>query len=134
MTNTPEKIYLNVGPVEPDVDFAELREVTWSPARLEETCVEYVRADSLTDLALEKRLEQISDPKEVARALIIAGLRLHAEHRIAVGKRLIDIDTIIQKAFEFAADNGEIYRDESGVMCIDKDHMKSLAAKFKETI
>ena len=43
MNNIPKRIFLNVGDLEDsNIDFAELRDVTWSAERIYDTDVEYI--------------------------------------------------------------------------------------------
>mgnify|MGYP003553169691 CR=1 FL=1 len=48
MTNTPDRIFLNFGP-HPGDDFKDHSEVTWCTDKINESDVEYVRAESTTD-------------------------------------------------------------------------------------
>ena len=48
MTNTPDRIFLNFGPY-PGDDFKDHSEVTWCTDKINESDVEYVRADHTTD-------------------------------------------------------------------------------------
>lgn len=43
MKNIPKRIFLNVGDLEDsNIDFAELRDVTWSDDRIYDTDIEYI--------------------------------------------------------------------------------------------
>ena len=44
MKNTPYRIYLQVGEVEPDDDFKECAEVTWCEDKINDNDICYVRA------------------------------------------------------------------------------------------
>jgi len=48
MTNTPDRIFLNFGPY-PGDDFKDHSEVTWCTDKINESDVEYVRAEPTTD-------------------------------------------------------------------------------------
>ena len=48
MTHTPDRIFLNFGPY-PGDDFKDHSEVTWCTDKINESDVEYVRADHTTD-------------------------------------------------------------------------------------
>ena len=69
MKNVPKTIFLNFGPINGDEDFAELREVTWSENRINETDQEYLRMPITDNWA------------ELNATLLVNFLRLPEEHQ-----------------------------------------------------
>lgn len=84
MKNAPKRVYLQVGDVEPDVDFAELAEVTWCQDKIHDSDLCYVRAgqkDKKTVEAFEELRQGFADVLD----LILP--RLEVTNKDAVGAK-----------------------------------------------
>ena len=79
MDNIPKSIFLQVGDLEDsNIDFAELRDVTWSAERIYDTDIEYIlkpakAKKSVTQMAKEANLR--------SRACVKCSLRMTCTHR-----------------------------------------------------
>ncbi len=50
VTGAPERIYINVGDIDEDCDFAELYELLWCTDKIDDADIAYVRADTVDTL------------------------------------------------------------------------------------
>ncbi len=50
VTGAPERIYINVGDIDEDCDFAELYELLWCTDKIDDADIAYVRADTVDSL------------------------------------------------------------------------------------
>jgi hypothetical protein len=80
MKNLPEKIYLTAGPVDPDVDFKDLSEVSWCTERIEKTDPEYFLMPDIKAEA-EKLFLDIAWPV-MNSTILVNFLRMPEEHKI----------------------------------------------------
>lgn len=62
MNNLPKRIFLQVGDLEDsNIDFAELRDVTWSAERIYDTDVEYILKPSKAKKSVRKMAKEANE-------------------------------------------------------------------------
>ena len=80
MKNLPEKIYLTAGPVDSDVDFKDLSEVSWCTERINKTDPEYLL---MSDIKEESEKLFLDKAWPIVNSTILVNfLRMPEEHKI----------------------------------------------------
>lgn len=68
MKNIPKRIFLNVGDLEDsNIDFAELRDVTWSAERIYETDIEYIIKPAKAKKSVREMAKETNDRSRACR-------------------------------------------------------------------
>ena len=65
MKNTPNKIFLNIGTDEKDLDFNTLSEVTWSKDRVFDSDLEFISVSFLS-AEIDKEIKELKKSRKMA--------------------------------------------------------------------